>query len=213
MPFEVRWFLKGNLPENVKSWADRLGDPMVGSRTDYYLVVPGSDHLGVKGRGREGTKESKIEVKWRTRTLTPVDFLPNVTGVLEDWLKLSWGAVTTYLSPEEDIQNAIDQGPEGPWIAVPKRRQQWTLGHAGSKEWGLATGYVDRALTLEITELSIRGEPWWTLGFDVLLDEGDDVVEVVKAGTSWLLKDFDGPPLTGDDSYGYPRFVNRVTER
>lgn len=102
---EVRWFLRGDAPEVVAAWFDRLGDPVEAeTRTDRYLA-PTDGGLGVKVR------TGNLEAKRRAAVEDPLQ-LGTAEGPAEAWEKWSFPLA--------------DDGaePEAGWIAVDKTRWQ-----------------------------------------------------------------------------------------
>ena len=98
---EVRWFVRGPVPPQVRAWFDALGPGVEAeSRTDRYLA-PTGDALGVKLR------EGRVEAKRRAGTLGP---LADAQGEAESWAKWSF-----------ETPDATD-GDE--WVAVAKTRRQ-----------------------------------------------------------------------------------------
>lgn len=121
---EVRWFLRGPLPEAVAAWFDRLGgDVEVEVRTDRYLA-PVSDGLGVKVR------DGRLEAKRRDRRL---DLLRagRAEGAVEAWTKWSFPL-------------AHDAVPGAGWKEVRKLRRQRGR-RAGAGTCVLEVGEVETA--------------------------------------------------------------------
>ena len=98
---EIRWFFSGSLEQSgsgVEVWftsrpryggSDRAApiawDPAPPAwRQDRYLLVPGSDDMGIKWR------EGRLEIKGRTSTSGPRVFAPGIAGECEHWLKWSY---------------------------------------------------------------------------------------------------------------------------
>ena len=79
---EPRWFFDGDVPEDVRQWFDgALPGPSVepARRSDFYLIVPGRDDLGLKLR------EQKLELTWRNRSRPFVSDRVNARGTSELW--------------------------------------------------------------------------------------------------------------------------------
>ncbi|HEV7862505.1 MAG TPA: hypothetical protein VGR20_07380, partial [Acidimicrobiia bacterium] len=57
---ELRWFFRGPPPGPVVAWFERAADPPQ-TRSDSYLVLPGTDALGLKVRG--GTTRFELKVR------------------------------------------------------------------------------------------------------------------------------------------------------
>ena len=109
---EVRWFMRGEVPEAAAAWFDALGEPVgEDARTDRYLVA--GDGLGLKVR--EGRVEAK---RLENRQVGEASGAGKVRGVpAETWAK--------WLFPIEG-----DPAPPG-WVEVRKRRRQRRVEAAG----------------------------------------------------------------------------------
>jgi hypothetical protein len=185
---ELRWFLRGPPPGPVAAWFERVADPSR-TRTDVYLVLPGTDALGVKIRG--GT--TSFEVKLRPRPGTPVAFGDGVSGQLEEWQKWSSPrAVITRLLPRLGL-------PKGRWVAVEKQRRMTKIPyHDGS------------GCNLELTALEASGQTWTTLGFESFGPESD-LVPALEAAEQELFGALDLPGgLDAARSCGYPGWLGAL---
>jgi hypothetical protein len=105
---EVRWFLRGPVPDGARAWFDALGPaPAPESRTDRYLA-PVSDGLSVKVR------EGRVEAKRRAGALGRLH-IGRAAAPVEAWAKWSFALADA------------EAEPAGPWIAVAKTRRQREL--------------------------------------------------------------------------------------
>lgn len=68
-----------------------------------------------------------------------------------------------------------------------------------------ASQSLERGYIVELTMLRIRGQPWWTLGFEA--GKGDRLVDI-QVVASEVLKTYRGPKLGFQDSYAYPRWLS-----
>ncbi|MEC4895330.1 MAG: hypothetical protein SAL07_10240 [Oscillatoria sp. PMC 1051.18] len=185
--WEMRWFKQGKLPNQVKDWfeekcpGDRLGSPE--ERTDLYLSAPGCDNLGIKLR------QGNLEVKWRKAELGEKDFGEIAQGKAEEWVKLT--CVDDSL--ESLLTAAVKE--KKTWIAVEKQRSQRRYQNCN----------------LEITQVHLEKELWWTIAFETLTEilSLDDFVTTVGD----LLSSYPGEKLLAADSFGYAALISQLGTR
>jgi hypothetical protein len=182
---ELRWFFRRPPPEPVVGWFEKTADPAE-ERTDVYLVLPGTDALGVKIRGGS----SKFEFKLRARPGVQLGLPGGITGQLEEWQRWSFsrGGLTRLL-PRLGL-------PRAGWVPVVKRRRQTTIpfrGEAGCKA--------------ELTTLAAEGQHWTTVGFESYGREVDLVPALEAAGDA-VFGSIDLPATLGAElSCGYPGWL------
>jgi hypothetical protein len=179
---EVRWFLGGAVDESVATWVNGgTPPPWTGQapagREDVYVVLPGSDDMGVKLRGPEvtprGPQPARFEVKGRVarRGLLDADFgKVRVRGHVEEWLKWSY---------EGDAIRPFVEGllAHPARVAVAKARVQ--------RKYDLAPGRVPfprvgleadlpRGAYLELAVVRAGETVGWSLGVEAFgpLDDG-----------------------------------------
>lgn len=182
---ELRWFLRGPPPGPVVAWFERVADPPR-TRTDMYLVLPGTDALGVKVRG--GT--TRIELKLRPRPGAPLELPAGAWGQLEEWQR--WSA------PRSGITRFLPRLglPKGRWVAVEKQRRMTTI------PYGDSTG-----CNVELTALEASGQTWSTLGFESSGPESD-LVPALEAAAQQFFGALDLPGgLPTERSCGYPGWL------
>ena len=182
---ELRWFLRTPPPGAVVAWFERATGPPQ-TRTDVYLVLPGTDALGVKIRG--GT--TSFELKLRSRPGSPTGLPGGVSGLLEEWQKWSLrrSAITRFL-PRIGL-------PKGQWMAVEKMRRMTRIGY------GRHSG-----CNVEFTALEASGQTWSTLGFESFGPEPDLVPALEAAAEQFFAAvDLSGAVDTWR-SCGYPAWV------
>ena len=146
---EVRWILPGPLEDAVTGWFARF-PAGVEAREDIYLVVPPLRGLSVKlRRGRA------LEVKEYQGSRGILEVAGCARGRLEAWDKWSFSG-----------------GPPGRggaelpgWRPVRKliRRFSPMSGRGGARVRGRGE---DLGCQVELTEVLVRGQAWWTLGFE-----------------------------------------------
>jgi hypothetical protein len=150
---EVRWIFPGQLETTVIGWFERFPARME-SRQDIYLLDPQLRGLSVKVRAR-----SSLEVKVYRGNHGILEVAGRARGHVESWQK--WSFPCGQLSQPSG-------GPAG-WRLVSKTRRisrvSLTGRHtrAGAGVPGLGEG---PSCEVELTEVHVSGEVWWTLGFE-----------------------------------------------
>jgi hypothetical protein len=182
---ELRWFFRRPPPQPVLAWFEKVADPPQ-TRSDVYLVLPGTDALGVKIRG--GTKA--FELKLRPRPAQRLGLPGGVTGQLEEWQRWSLPRpAISRLFPRLGL-------PKAHWLEVDKERRQTTI---PSRDGA--------GCRVELTALRTRGHEWTTVGFESFGPE-PDLVPALEAAADALFGSLDLPGnLDADLSCGYPGWL------
>jgi len=191
---ELRWFFHGSPPPPVAAWFDAAAAQAPQIRSDTYLVLPGTDALGVKIRG--GTAD--LEFKLRSRPPEPLPVARPVAvgadGSLEQWQRWSFSRpAVSRLLPRLGLQKAG-------WRTVRKERRLVTLPYGGG---------ADAGCRVELTALEVDGARWSTLGFESYGPEGDLVPALVSGAEHFfgaVAPDL-GDGLGADRSCGYPGWL------
>jgi len=190
---ELRWFFRGSPPAAVAAWFDAAAAPAPQVRSDTYLVLPGTDALGVKLRGGTANLEFKLRPRPPERLWRPSAV--DAEGQLERWQRWSLSRPTLgRLLPRLGL-------PKGGWRVVRKERRLVTLPYGGRNDAGCR---------LELTALGVDGSSRWsTLGFESYGPEGDLVPALVSAAEHFfgaLATDL-GAGLGAEVSCGYPGWL------
>jgi hypothetical protein len=182
---ELRWFFRRPPPRPVVDWFEKAADPPE-TRTDCYLVLAGTDALGVKVRG--GT--NRLEFKLRPRPSERLGLPGGITGELEGWQRWSLARPAfTRLLPRFGL-------PKERWIEVTKQRQLTILPYRG-----------DSGCRVEFTVLQAQAHEWWTVGFESFGPD-PDLVPALEAAADELFGSLDLPGTLGADlSCGYPAWL------
>jgi hypothetical protein len=148
---EVRWIFPGQLEAAVAGWFGRF-PARLESREDTYLLDPQLPGLSVKIRAG-----GALEVKVYRGSPGILEVDGRARGRMESWQKWSFpGGPSSQAS-----------GGPGGWRPVSKRRRisRFSLasGPIAARTPGLGR---EPGCEVELTEIGIRGEDWWTLGFE-----------------------------------------------
>lgn len=202
MGLEIRWFFEGSMPPEVVSWfrGKALGEFLLPTeeRTDVYLITP-DENLGVKLR------KGKLEIKWRQKHERFVAAGERVKGQAEYWCKWAWK--DREAKSDKEIVDALKQGSDTPWVEVAKERQQRK--YKLTEDGFIAVPQEDRPVrgcAVELTKLSIRGKPWWTLALEIFADDRGSM-QILGERVETLFADYPGPELHVENSSGYPAWV------
>lgn len=194
--YEVRWFNLGNIPENVESWFKHsclLSSTKVPEkREDVYLYTPGCDYLGIKLR------QGGLEIKWRDRDINGMQFNSLVKGNVEKWKK--WRCSD---SSEESF--SLQQIGDNPvWVKVGKVRYSQLYQVVGKKAQAVFSDVgVDNGCSLELTDVEINGNKWWSIGLEAF-GEDCDLQNNLHVTADVVFSRYDIFPLQAKSSYGYP---------
>jgi hypothetical protein len=182
---ELRWFFRRPPPGPVVAWFEAAGVAPE-SRCDHYLVLGGTDALGVKIRG--GT--AKLEFKLRPRPAEPVSFPGGLEGQREEWQR--WSLARPRVSRLLPRLGLPRQG----WRAVTKERRTVAVPYRG-----------EGGCRVELTALQTDGQRWWTVGFEAFGPDADRL-GALTAAVERFLAAVDLPDgLKADLSCGYPGWL------
>lgn len=148
---EVRWIFPGPLEAAVAGWFGRF-PARVESREDTYLLDPPLPGLSVKVRGG-----GALEVKAYRGSPGILEVAGRARGRLESWQKWSFP-----VSPP-----SLGSGDPPGWTPVRKHRRisRFPLTSGPLEARGPGPGQQPRC-EVELTEVRISGQDWWTLGFE-----------------------------------------------
>ena len=189
---EVRWILPGRLTAAAAGWFGRFpAETRVVE--DAYLLDPHMPGLSVKVR--EGRA---LEVKLYRGSPGLVELAGSARGRLESWQKWSF----PYDPPGHHSSDPAGWGP------VSKRRRiSWFSQATGVRVPGLGG---EPRCAVELTEVELRGEAWWTLGFEATGPAGALRGELDAAAALVFAQ---APPggleLGMDDSTSYAQWLRR----
>ncbi|MUL35602.1 hypothetical protein [Gloeocapsopsis dulcis] len=206
---EMRWFNPGKLPEGVLQWfeQDQLGYlAPAEEREDIYLYVPESEFVGIKLR------QGRLEIKWRKAELGDLQF-GKVTGKTEKWAKwLCEDASNESFQPQDVMGKKA-------WVSLKKMRTQRkyrispeqtivAISVNDSSDCAECSAGGDRTCSVEITQLEINSNPWWSLAFEAsIIDESP--LANLKCVAEWIFENYPGE-LQIENSYAYPTWLDIV---
>lgn len=155
---EVRWIFPGQLRGAVVRWFARFPAAME-SRQDTYLIDPPARGLSVKVRAGE-----LFEVKAYGGSQGILDVPGRACGLMESWQKWS--------IPCRPPRRG-SRAPAG-WQPVRKNRRvsRFSLANDSCRVAFPGLG-EEPGCAVEITEIHLRDEVWWTLGFEATGPAGD----------------------------------------
>lgn len=207
--FEIRWFHQGKVDTKVSDWFNDpstfQGNISTEERTELYLITTGNESLSPKFRGGK----ARLELKYRTGQKDFVACDNKLSGRIESWEKWEWNYSE---DKQQEIKDTFLETSKGePRVEVYKKRKQrkFKIAQNGviqpvDMEERLNTGCV-----LEITELKVNGQDWWTLAFDVFSDQGN-AVEIFQKSICQILQDYPVKLPEVKDSYAYPAWLAKI---
>ena len=189
---EVRWIFPGQLSPAMTGWFGRF-PAQTQMLEDSYLLDPYLPGLSVKVRGGRA-----LEVKAYRGSPGLFQVAGRARGRLQSWQK--WSFPCDQPSP--------GSGDPAGWRLVSKRRRiSW---FPQATQMGVLQLGEQPGCAVELTAVDVRGEPWWTLGFeatgpaDALRRELDTAAALVFADALP-----DGVELRMDDSQSYAQWLYR----
>jgi hypothetical protein len=190
---EVRWFLRGPLPESARAWFDGLADRSeVEERTDRYVATEAVD-LGVKVR------ERRLEVKRRTGVLGPGRW-GSAAGRVEAWEKWSLELAAGARPPD--------------WIAVHKKR--WLV-RLRVKEEAVRPvpqlGPRTPGANVELSEVRLEDAAWWCVCLEAYGPGEAERRDALDRVAATVFAERPPPGLKAATSMGYPAWLAREAAR
>lgn len=196
---EVRWFLRGELPEQVRKWfaGGKIGSSSAPEREDVYLLFPGCESVGVKRR------EGRFEIKVIRGAPEAVRYAPDVNGRSDSWAKWSYG--------KEGVGAWIDlleQEPAG-WIAVKKLRWLRKFSLEGTRPEEVdTTTFPDQGCNIELTDLRVVDDRWWTIGLEAFGDAENVRSHLYQVAVHFFATHAFPQSLDATCSFSYPVWLN-----
>jgi len=150
---EVRWIFPGQLETAVTEWFGRSA-PAMESREDAYLLGPHLPGLSVKIRGGEA-----FEVKAYHGSPGTLDVAGRARGRMESWQKWSFPF-------DPPRQASVELAG---WRLTRKKRRISRFPLIARRGRMSLPGLGEEpGCAVELTEIRMRGEAWWSLGFEAI---------------------------------------------
>ncbi|MBN2390805.1 MAG: hypothetical protein JXR84_08780 [Anaerolineae bacterium] len=201
---ETRWFYPGPIPSDVLAWyhyGERAPEAQP-TRIDYYLHLADHDDLGIKLR------EGRIEIKQRAKQYGIKQFHEHVHGVVEGWRKWSFGVNDT----GSGLGNLAGSRPS--WISIRKTRRlrRYFVNEDGSVVAVGAAEITVPGCNIELAEVAIHGERWWSLAFETFGPE-DALHATLTRVAQHILRGDAVPHLDAEHTYSYAHWLKNTCER
>lgn len=195
---EVRWIRPGLLEAETIHWFERFVGKTE-SREDAYLLVPMIDGLSVKIRG-----DQQLDVKLYRGSSGALEIPGRARGRLDHWQK--WSFPLGAESRHTDDSAA--------WRRVRKARNIGWFGATQEGPQGASRLDENETCAVELTQITIGEQPWWTLGLEASGPPGSRRATLEAAAN--LV--FDEPSRFGerlglDDSRTYSEWLHHQIDR
>lgn len=190
---EVRWIFPGQLAAAVTGWFGRF-PAATQELEDVYLLDPHLPGLSVKVRAGRA-----LEVKMYRGSPGLLVVAGRARGRLEFWQKWSFAC---------DPPGQEGSGPAG-WEPVSKKRRISRFSPASGPAPVSVPGLGEETgCAVELTEVRMRGEAWWTLGFEATGPASVLRSELEAAATLVFARALPGGvELSTDDSGSYAQWL------
>jgi hypothetical protein len=192
---EVRWIFPGELETAVAGWFGRFPAEME-SREDAYLLDPNLRGLSVKVRGGRA-----FEVKVYCGSPGILEMAGGARGRMESWQKWSF----PYDPPDQGSGDLVG------WGLVRKRRRVSRFRPARGPTRAALPGLAEEpGCAVELTEVGIHGEAWWTVGFEAVGPASKLRKELEATAALVFAQDLpDGVKFGADGSMSYVEWLCR----
>lgn len=199
---EVRWFSKGLIPEKIIKFYNLERINSFEIRTDLYFIIKNCDYLGVKIRNK------KLEIKWRKNSTQFAPPESDIVGNIEYWTRWEWNDLNAY----NDFTKFLNISNTYPVIKIEKKRIQKRFNIHNKKlvEVLSPSQYLNFDCAMEITELIINRQQWWSISFDLLKVE-DEIPIFLHLIENQQLDNL-GIELKKENSYGFPNWISNIVE-
>ena len=190
----MRWFIAGELPGQLRTWFEQgmFAETDNKARWDHYLLLPGTVSLSVKLRG------GNFEVKRRDSDFGIVPIGSRATGRLGLWRKWSL-----------ELVDKSGKSPDGNWLTIGKKRllRKYLLRSKGLEQVDPGEVYSEPGCTVELTELGVRDQAWWSFGFEAFGPDENHLRDTFEEVATSVLNDVDHPGFRRENSFDYPEWI------
>jgi hypothetical protein len=192
---EVRWIFPGHLDNAVAGWFGRFPARME-SREDSYLLDPHLRGLSVKVRGG-----AAFDVKVYRGSPGILEVAGRARGRMESWQKWSFPC-----DPRSQ-----DSGDQAGWRPVRKKRRISRFALASGRISARAPGAgKELRCEVELTEVRMRDEAWWSLGLEATGPAGQLRGELAATAALVFAEAMPGGLEPGtDDSRSYAEWLSQ----
>lgn len=198
---EIRWFFEGSLHSNVLEWFCRRGHWLrEAPREDLYLLLPGTDSVGVKLR------QGRLEVKAATGPPSVLRLPLDASGISRSWVK--W---TSPSAVPERWADLLASEP-GYWLPVVKERwlRRFLLENGRVVEPEPTSEYPLEGCSAEVGKVRAAGSSWWSLALEAF-GPPSETDQILKAVATHFFHVSEPPrPLAVADSVSYPAWIRRL---
>jgi hypothetical protein len=191
---EIRWMFPGEADIAIARWFMRFpGETR--AFEDIYLLNPHLPALSVKIRSRRA-----FEVKAYRGSPAILDMAGRARGPLQSWQKWSFP-----LGPDSPPATA----PDG-WMRVQKTRRISHFSLARGRAVTDTPQPGQPACSVELTQARLRGNPWWTIGFEATGSAGTLRTTLEATAALVFAQPLPGPAVLGAaSSCSYAQWLTR----
>jgi hypothetical protein len=212
---EVRWFFDGESAKHatMKTWfeqhspyskASGVGPPewrqRKDAKPDIYLLMPGADDMGIKGR------EGELQVKGRVSDIGATLFGERHVGRVERWVKWSYAGLPGEYRRifERTDPRALETVEVYKTRALRKIRMDTMSGTTQEVD---ASAFVDRGLNIEMTDLTVDDKQYCSIGFEAFPDDTAMYAAFCNA-VGLFLQGLTPVVLSVNNSRSYPKWLH-----
>lgn len=216
---EVRWFFEGEASqhETLKRWFETFApiprNPDVGlppwknrldDQPDVYLIVPGSDDMGIKWR------EGELQIKGCISSLGTQVFCGRHQGEIERWVKWSYASIP--IAYQRLFLSEKETGLETVSVRKTRALRNVRIDTLTGKPQEVGSeAIVDRGIGFEFTDLEVGGKAYCSLAFEAFPDDSAIDAAFTRVVEAFLdgLVEID---LTSAQSRSYPSWLDSIIE-
>ncbi len=214
---EVRWFFEenANQHESLKHWFETTApipkNPGVSppvwrarldNQPDIYLIVPGSNDMGIKWR------EGELQIKGRVFSLGTQTFCGRHQGEVEHWMK--WSFANTPTAYHRLFLTGKEKGLVTASVRKTRALRKAQLDTlTGNPQEVDAKTFVHGGLGFELTDLEVDGKAYCSLAFEAFPNDSAMESAFTQAVEAFL-DELTGIDLTAAQSQSYPAWLGGI---
>lgn len=192
---EVRWVRPGGLDARMTEWFGRFPTTFE-SRDDDYLVGPDLGELSVKIRAGRA-----LEVKVRGGQLGVLEIPGRARGVMEFWQKWSFPLSSMCRADESSSWQPMHKLRRMTFFSVEAERLSTGVGPPAS----------GAGCAVELTEVTMLGRKWWTLGLEAT-GPASSLRDIVESTAAHVFAQSPGFELTLAESGSYSTWLRGLVD-